>query len=308
MTRAAASRRASCSISSASSRSWRRPWPSTRRTSEGVVEGLDVLKERFEDLIERGPDGVSADPGGQDGRQGGRGAAGALPRQGSAAGVLHVLRRARGALRDPLARRLPPAVPGGLQPADGDVPPAAGELRAGRPGRPELPAEDRPAGPGAHRDRDASGPRRRSTSSTPRRWRRSREANTPDTVKVFNLLKALHAAGRGEGPGTALPDQHRRQGRGDRPGLSRIARRRRRTPSKSWRGWSRELKEAESQRDETELPPEAFAVFWYAARPSDVDPGPWTSPGRRRRRSSSTRTGRRAAMRSKTSAGSCTRP
>ncbi|MGZ3392221.1 MAG: hypothetical protein ACXVCF_21865, partial [Isosphaeraceae bacterium] len=64
------------------------------------------------------------------------------------------------------------------------------------------------------------------------------EADTPDTVKVFNLLNALHAMvqekGREQPYLISIGDK---AGRSPKP--SRIASRPPRTPSASWRGWSR---------------------------------------------------------------------
>jgi type I restriction enzyme R subunit len=85
-----------------------------------------------------------------------------------------------------------------------------------------------------------------------------------DTVKIFNLLKALHELVEQE-------SQHQ-------PYLINIGTRRRKLPAHSRTaeddtGHSSELerlvtelKDAEKKRDETELTPEAFAVYWFLKR------------------------------------------
>ena len=91
------------------------------RRSQGAVHRPDGRSS---------PD-VLADHGGQEGRQGGGGSAGAFPRQGRSARVLHVLRGTRRGLRNPVARRLPAAPPAKLHRVVGDVPDRPLELRAG---------------------------------------------------------------------------------------------------------------------------------------------------------------------------------
>lgn len=87
------------------------------------------------------------------------------------------------------------------------------------------------------------------------------EAGTPDTVKVFNLLKAIHVLVEEDGQ-----QQPYLISIGDRAEeIARDFEDRQKTTQDTLEGLERlvrELKEAESQRDETELPPEAFAVFW----------------------------------------------
>jgi type I restriction enzyme R subunit len=91
------------------------------------------------------------------------------------------------------------------------------------------------------------------------------EADTPDTVKVFNLLKSLHIL---------VEEEKRKQ-----PYLIDIGARaqevaeafedRQKTTRDTLLELERlvdELREAEAQRDETNLTPEAFAVFWVLKR------------------------------------------
>ena len=88
------------------------------------------------------------------------------------------------------------------------------------------------------------------------------EADTPDTVKVFNLLKALHAM---------VQEKDREQpyliSIGDKAEeIAQAFEDRQQTTQNTLRELERmvqELKEAEAQRDETNLDPEAFAVYWY---------------------------------------------
>ncbi len=88
------------------------------------------------------------------------------------------------------------------------------------------------------------------------------EADTPDTVKVFNLLKALHAMVQEKGR-----EQPYLISIGDKAEeIAQAFEDRQRTTQDTLRELERmvqELKEAEAQRDETNLNPEAFAVYWY---------------------------------------------
>ena len=88
------------------------------------------------------------------------------------------------------------------------------------------------------------------------------EADTPDTVKVFNLLKALHAMVQEKGR-----EQPYLISIGDKAEeIAQAFEDRQQTTQDTLRELERmvqELKEAEAQRDETNLDPEAFAVYWY---------------------------------------------
>ena len=88
------------------------------------------------------------------------------------------------------------------------------------------------------------------------------EADTPDTVKVFNLLKALHAMVQEKGR-----EQPYLISIGDKAEeIAQAFEDRQQTTQDTLRELERmvqELKEAEAQRDETNLNPEAFAVYWY---------------------------------------------
>ncbi|OJW27630.1 MAG: deoxyribonuclease HsdR [Planctomycetales bacterium 71-10] len=91
------------------------------------------------------------------------------------------------------------------------------------------------------------------------------EADTPDTVKVFNLLKSLHSLVDEEGQ-----KQPYLISIGDKAEeVARAFEDRQKTTQDTLLELERlvrELKEAEAQRDETELTPEAFAVFWMLKR------------------------------------------
>jgi type I restriction enzyme R subunit len=90
-------------------------------------------------------------------------------------------------------------------------------------------------------------------------------AKQSDTVKIFNLLKALH---------DLVQQESQRQpyliNIGDKAEeIARAFEERQKTTQETLQELERlvkELKEAEKKRDETELSPEAFAVYWFLKR------------------------------------------
>jgi type I restriction enzyme, R subunit len=95
------------------------------------------------------------------------------------------------------------------------------------------------------------------------------EADTPDTVKVFNLIKSLHdlvAEKRQQQPYLISIGDKAEE-------IAKAFEDRQKTTQDTLQELERlvrELSEAEARRDETELSPEAFAVFWMLKR-SDVE-------------------------------------
>ncbi len=95
------------------------------------------------------------------------------------------------------------------------------------------------------------------------------EADTPDTVKVFNLIKSLHdlVAEKGQQQPYLISIGDKAEE------VARAFEDRQKTTQETLQELERlvqELKDAEAQRDETELTPEAFAVFWMLKR-SDLN-------------------------------------
>ena len=94
------------------------------------------------------------------------------------------------------------------------------------------------------------------------------EADQPDTVKVFNLLKALHQMvqekAKEEPYLVSIGDKAEE--------IAQAFEDRQQTTKDTLRELEKlvqELKEAEARRDDTNLDPEAFAVYWYLNK-SDV--------------------------------------
>jgi type I restriction enzyme R subunit len=91
------------------------------------------------------------------------------------------------------------------------------------------------------------------------------EEDKPDTVKVFNLLKALEALVR-----RSAQDEPYLIGIGERAQvIAEAFENRQKTTQEALEELDRliaELRDAERQRDETELTPEAFAVYWLLKR------------------------------------------
>jgi type I restriction enzyme R subunit len=91
------------------------------------------------------------------------------------------------------------------------------------------------------------------------------EADKPDTVKVFNLLKALHQMveekAKEEPYLISIGDKAEE--------IARSFEERQQTTRDTLQELEnliRQLKEAEAKREETNLNPEAFAVYWYLDR------------------------------------------
>ena len=184
---------------------------------EGVVEGIDVLKERFEELMGEGRTKYLPIPQGKSGDK----AVEATLEHFRDKEVRQEFYTFFNELEELYEILSPDAL---LRPSIDDYSRLTEMFRLLRANYERGVVVDKGSSarpPGSSRSTPRPGPSRprtRSTSSTPNAGedRRGRHARRGQGLQPAQG-HARH--GPGEGPRTALPDQHRRQGRGDRPSL-----------------------------------------------------------------------------------------